>query len=75
MGEGVVGDGVLMGVGKEVGAGVGAQVVHSRNTHFSVPPLKNPMVKIFHISKPMGGVYPYLPVVSSMAATAPPARL
>lgn len=38
MGEGVVGDGVLMGVGNEVGAGVGAQVVHSRNTSIVVQP-------------------------------------
>jgi hypothetical protein len=65
VGEGVVGDGVLMGVGSEVGAGVGAQVVHSRITHFVV---QYCFSEIFHISEPIGGVCPYSPVVSQMTA-------
>lgn len=65
MGEGVVGDGVLMGVGNEVGAGVGTQVVQSRNTSFVVQDICS---EIFHISEPIGGVCPYSPVVSQIIA-------
>jgi hypothetical protein len=51
-----VGDGVLSGTGEEVGAGVGTQVVHSRDTCFAIPPATQPDSKTFHISEPTGGV-------------------
>lgn len=38
MGCGVVGEGVLIGVGKDVGNGVGEQLVHSRDTFIATPP-------------------------------------
>jgi len=39
VGEGVVGDGVLNGVGSEVGAGVGPHVVHCKVTLLETPPV------------------------------------
>jgi len=68
VGEGVVGDGVLIGVGSEVGAGVGPHVVHLKVTLPATPPVTYPVSKMVHISEPTGGVYPHLPVLSSIAA-------
>jgi len=42
VGEGVVGDGVLIGVGESVGAGVGRQVLHSSSICLRVPPAVKP---------------------------------
>lgn len=68
VGEGVVGEGVLSGVGEFVGDGVGTQVVHSKDTSASTLPEAKPVSKIAHISEPTGGVYPHLPVLSSIVA-------
>jgi len=43
VGEGVVGDGVLMGVGRRVGVGVGTQVVQTRFSSFREPPDVKPL--------------------------------
>jgi len=68
-GAGVVGEGVLMGVGSGVGEGVGTQVVHDRDNVNSSPPVtKPPSSNTLHISSPIGGVEPHLPVVSSTTA-------
>jgi len=68
VGLGVVGDGVLRGVGRDVGAGVGEQLVHSNVTLVSTPPATKPFSYTLHNSEPIGGVYPYSPVVSSILA-------
>jgi len=39
VGEGVVGDGVLKGVGSEVGIGVGEHDVHRKVTLLGTPPV------------------------------------
>jgi len=67
VGEGVVGDGVLTGVGREVGNGVGAQVVQSKVTVESTPPVIKLLSKIVQICKPTGGVDVHLPVSSYIA--------
>jgi len=69
VGEGVVGPGVLIGVGRSVGAGVGRQVVHIRFNSFGEPPDVKPLPYTVHTSLPIGGVDPHLPDVSSVAAT------
>jgi len=68
VGVGVVGDGVLIGVGRDVGTGVGEQLVHSSVTLISTPPATKPFSYTHHITDPIGGVFPNSPVVSSTLA-------
>jgi len=68
VGVGVVGDGVLIGVGRNVGTGVGEQLVHSSVILVSTPPATRPFLYTHHISEPTGGVFSYSPVVSSTLA-------
>jgi len=68
VGEGVVGDGVDIGLGKGVGDGVGPHVVHSNNRSTSTPPETKVVANILHSYSPIGGVKSHSPVLSSVTA-------